>query len=132
MNESGRCVSALMKRYKADASRMMVIVDDTDLPEGRLRVRGTGGAGTHNGMRSVVEYVGAQDFPRIRIGIGAKPEHWDLADWVLSDCQTDLSKTRMQDACARAADGILIWLEHGVEEAMRRCNRNADEKAAQE
>ena len=70
MNNSGRCVRKLMGRYGVSGEKMMVVFDDIDLPVAKVRVRKSGGPGTHNGMRSIVEEVGRTDFPRVRIGIG--------------------------------------------------------------
>lgn len=80
MNDSGRSVAELVSWYKPDAGRLLIVYDDIDLPLGRLRLRASGSAGTHNGMRSIVAALGRQDFPRLRVGVGAKPEGWDLAN----------------------------------------------------
>ncbi|MDD5041681.1 MAG: aminoacyl-tRNA hydrolase [Candidatus Peribacteraceae bacterium] len=84
MNRSGEAVQKLVHFYKADPSfQLLVISDDCDLPLGEIRFRNTGGPGTHNGLKSVVEHVG-EGFPRIRIGLGSAPAGTDLAQWVLS------------------------------------------------
>lgn len=123
MNLSGECVSQLLTWYHCPADHLLVIYDDIDLPVGKLRVRKNGSAGTHNGMRNILLNIATQNFPRIRIGTGAKPEGWDLADWVLSRYQTDEEKQLMQEAFQRAADCAADWLEHGIEHAMQTYNR---------
>lgn len=83
MNASGEAVKKLLAFYKLPAAAVFVICDDVDLPCGAIRLRENGGAGTHNGLKSIVEQIG-EGFPRLRIGIGPKPEGEDLAAWVLS------------------------------------------------
>ncbi|MFM7362693.1 MAG: aminoacyl-tRNA hydrolase [Cyanobium sp.] len=75
MNDSGRAIRAALDWYRLDPSQLLVIVDDMDLPLGRLRLRATGSAGGHNGLRSTIQHLGSQDFARLRIGIGAPAEH---------------------------------------------------------
>ncbi len=122
MNDSGRSVAELVSWYKPDAGRLLIVYDDIDLPLGKLRLRASGSAGTHNGMRSIVAALGRQDFPRLRVGVGAKPEGWDLANWVLSHYQTEEERKVQFDAFLRAADAALIFAREGIEPAMRACN----------
>ena len=122
MNASGECVSKLLHWYHCEPDHLMVIYDDIDLPPGRVRVRKNGGPGTHNGMRSIVEHLGTQDFPRIRIGTGDRPAGWDLADWVLSrpDSETaPLMAAAFEKAAAAAAD----WVANGIDHAMQTGNK---------
>jgi len=122
MNNSGECVSQLLRWYHCEPDHLMVIYDDIDLPPGRVRVRKNGGPGTHNGMRSIVEHLGTQDFPRIRIGTGDRPAGWDLADWVLSrpDSETaPLMAAAFEKAAAAAAD----WVANGIDHAMQTGNK---------
>lgn len=123
MNLSGQCVSELVAWYKCPLDHLMVIYDDIDLPLARLRVRKAGSAGTHNGMRSVVGLLGAQDFPRVRVGVGAKPEGWDLADWVLSRYAFAEEKDAMAQTFKRAADCVEDWLQNGIDHAMQAYNQ---------
>ncbi len=124
MNLSGECVAELLNWYKAPLENLLVIYDDIDLPASRLRVRKSGSAGTHNGMRSILANVGGQQgFPRIRVGVGAKPEGWDLADWVLSKYTIREEQQAMQDAFARAADCAEDWVISGIEHAMQAYNK---------
>ena len=123
MNLSGECVAELLSWYKVPMERLLVIYDDIDLPLGRLRVRKSGSAGTHNGMRSILQHVPNQNFPRIRVGVGAKPEGWDLADWVLSKYMIREEQDAMRNAFTAAADCVEDWLDHGIDHAMQEFNR---------
>lgn len=123
MNLSGECVQEVMKWYHCPMDHVVVIYDDIDLPLGRLRVRKSGSAGTHNGMRSIVKCINGQDFPRIRVGVGAKPNGWDLADWVLSRYQTDEERSIMNMAFQKAAAAADDWVEKGIEHCMQEFNR---------
>lgn len=95
MNRSGECVKKLLDFYKLDpTTKLLVVVDDLDLPLGTHRFRMNGGPGTHNGLKSIVESIG-EGFPRLRIGFGPKPEGFDLASWVLS-AMTKEERTSME------------------------------------
>lgn len=118
MNLSGDCLKEVLNWYHCTQEQLTVIYDDIDLPLGKLRVRKNGGPGTHNGMRSIVSSLNSQDFPRIRVGTGGKPEGWDLADWVLSHYTAE-DKVVMDKAFGNAADVAVCWVEKGIEEAMR-------------
>lgn len=83
MNESGNAISDASRYYRIPPERVIVIYDDVSLPVGALRIRKTGSAGGHNGIKSIISYLGTQDFIHIRLGIGEKPEGYDLADYVL-------------------------------------------------
>lgn len=90
MNASGRAVKQLMAKYKVDPARLLVIYDDYDLPKGKLRIRASGSAGTHNGMRNIVANIGTQTFNRMRIGIGrGNNDRMELKDFVLSNVSAD-------------------------------------------
>lgn len=123
MNLSGLTVSDALAFYKMEPRDMLLLVDDIDLPMGQMRIRPKGGAGTHNGLRSIVECTGSEDFPRIRLGMGTPPKEWDLADWVLGKFQTEEEKKIMFDAYVEAADAALCWAEHGIDQAMNRYNK---------
>lgn len=88
MNLSGEAVKSLLQKYKADISDLIVLVDDLDLPLGSIRLRPSGSAGTHNGLRNIVDLLGSTDFKRIRVGIG-KPAYGDIKDYVLSKIKAD-------------------------------------------
>ena len=123
MNLSGAAVSDALAWYKMPPSDMLLIVDDVDLPFGQVRIRPKGGPGTHNGLRSILQYTASGDFPRIRIGMGMPPAQWDLADWVLGTFATPEERKTAFDAYMTAADAALCWAEHGVDTAMNRFNQ---------
>lgn len=123
MNLSGQCVAALLQWYKCPLDHLLVVYDDIDLPLARLRVRKSGSAGTHNGMRSIIANTPDQAFPRLRVGVGAKPEGWELANWVLSRYQTREEQDDMRDAFQRAADCVEDWLKNGIDHAMQAYNQ---------
>ena len=118
MNKSGSCVLNFAAFYKVPSQSLFVIYDDVDLPTGVIRVRENGGAGTHNGMRDILAKINTEDFLRVRIGIGAPPPAWDIADYVLAKPQGDEEKAFM-DTAALAAEAVHHALVHGVQSAMR-------------
>ena len=122
MNASGEAVQLAAMYYKVPISRILVLSDDISLPVGRLRVRADGSAGGHNGLKSIISHLGSQDFPRIRIGVGAKPNpDYDLADWVLSRFTPD-EETLLQPAIAHAADAAEELIRTGVQSAAAKFN----------
>ena len=123
MNLSGMTVSDALSWYKMKPADMLLIVDDIDLPFGQVRIRPKGGPGTHNGLRHIVQCTGSGDFPRVRVGMGAPPPQWDLADWVLSKFQTEEERKIAFDAYMLAAEAALCWAEHGIDAAMNRYNK---------
>jgi len=122
MNESGRSVEAVRSYFRINPEAVWIVYDDIDLPVGRLRIRKDGSAGTHNGMRSVIEHMATQEFPRLRVGIGQPGPGWDLADYVLAQ-PTLTEKELLQSAVAEAAEALDVMLTQGVESAMQRANR---------
>ncbi len=104
MNLSGDCVQRVLHFYKLPPERLIVLYDDIDLPAGSLRIRSSGSAGTHNGMRSVVACVGSEDFPRVRIGVGTA-RHGELKEFVLAKPGKE-EQAAIEDACRRAADAV--------------------------
>lgn len=122
MNLSGRSVLQLSAYFHIPPQRIIVMFDDISLEPGRLRIRGNGSAGGHNGIKSIIAEVGSQDFPRVKIGVGAKPHpDYDLADWVLSSFSASDEKALLP-ALDRAADAALEIVTHGVPEAANRFN----------
>lgn len=117
MNLSGDCIAPLAAFYKIPVEHVIVCYDDIDLEVGRIRVRGKGSAGGHNGIKSLIARLGSQDFPRVKVGVGAKPDKMDLAAHVLSKfSQTD--EKRMEEAYSEAADAVVTMIEEGLERAM--------------
>ena len=122
MNRSGDCVKRLLNRFRIPQEKMLVIYDDIDLPPGKVRMRKSGGPGTHNGMRSIAGQLGQTDFPRIRIGTGDRPEGEDLAAWVLGHWAPE-DRAIMESAFDRAAECARLWAKEGIEKAMQRANQ---------
>ena len=125
MNLSGESVVQLLNWYKADTSKLIVVYDDVDLPEGKLRFRPGGSAGTHNGMRNIIYLTGKDNFPRVRVGIGRPAPGWDMKDWVLAPYQTPELRKTMFDAYMNAADAVATLIAEGVEPARQfvaKCN----------
>ena len=121
MNLSGDAIHELAHYFKIPPADVIIIYDDIDLAVGKIRIRPSGSAGTHNGMRSIVERLGTTAFPRVRIGVGKPPPGWQLADYVLSRFQEDEKKLVLA-AIERAADAIPAILLVGAEAAMGRYN----------
>ena len=122
MNLSGEAVREAAQFYKIPPERVLVIYDDVSLPVGKLRVRPTGSAGGHNGIKNIIAHLGTQDFPRVKIGVGAKqhPDQ-DLADWVLSGFTASEEKALTAEL-EQAGEAALCILEHSVPEAANRFN----------
>ncbi len=121
MNLSGRAVGPLMRCYKVPTVGLLVIYDDMDLPLGSIRLRQRGGAGGHKGMLSIIDSLGTQDFPRLRVGIGRPPGKMDPVDYVLGDF-TPEERLIIEEAYERAISAIESWLTEGIAAAMNRYN----------
>ncbi len=121
MNRSGVAVGALVRFYKVPLERLLVVYDDLDLPPGTLRLRPKGGHGGHNGMRDIIQRLGRQDFPRLRVGIGRPPGQMRPADYVLQDF-TPAEREALEPVLTRAVEGILLWVQEGLPAAMNRLN----------
>jgi PTH1 family peptidyl-tRNA hydrolase len=121
MNLSGESVQEAAAFFRIPMERVVVLVDDVDLPRGQVRIRPAGGPGTQKGMKSVVERLGTEGFPRVRIGIGPVPERWDIADYVLSEIP-ESERATMYESLSRAADAVAAMVRVGVADAMNRFN----------
>ena len=122
MNLSGRSVLQLSAYYNIPPQRIIVMFDDISLEPGRLRVRAEGSAGGHNGIKSMIQELGSQEFPRVKIGVGAKPHaEQDLADWVLSTFGSSEEKP-LSAALEAAGEAALCVIDRGVPEAANRYN----------
>jgi PTH1 family peptidyl-tRNA hydrolase len=117
MNLSGESVTRLVDFYKIELSSLILCYDDVDLAPGAVRVRASGSAGTHNGMRSVIYLLQRDDFPRVRVGIGKQPPGWELADYVLSRYATAGDRQAAFDGYLAAADAIEALIQRGVQAA---------------
>ncbi len=118
MNASGRAVKQLLAKYKTDESRLVILYDDYDIPKGSIRIRPSGSAGTHNGMRSVIAETGTQNFTRIRIGIRDSEVNIPIINYVLSEVKRE-DYDLFISACGRAADAaIAVAKGEAVEKVM--------------
>ena len=122
MNLSGEAVGEAARFYKVAPNHVLVISDDVDLPLGKLRIRTGGSAGGHNGLKSVIQHLGTDQFPRLKVGVGGKPHpDYDMADWVLGKLQGEDKKV-MDEAVKRAAEAVECFLRDGPQKAMNRFN----------
>ena len=121
MNVSGDAVGALQRYFRVPVEDMLVVVDDVALPAGRLRVRRSGSAGGHNGLKSIIACLGTDGFARLRVGVGRGDPRRDLSDHVLSRVTGELRET-LAEATAKAADAAELFLEAPIEELMKRFN----------
>ncbi len=122
MNLSGESLKEVTDYYKTDIKdHMIVIYDDVDLDVGRIRIRESGSAGGHNGMKNIIERLSTKDFIRLRVGVGHKPEGYDLIDWVLGRFSGE-DKEIMRNTHPKAADAVVSILQDGVSKAMSRYN----------
>ena len=121
MNRSGIAVREAAMYFNVAPENLIVIYDDIDLPSGSIRIRKSGGAGTHNGMKSVIEQLGTKDFIRIRIGVGAAEAGEDLVDRVIGEVPA-AERELLQNAAAEAAAAVKDMIAIGVDNAMNRHN----------
>lgn len=123
VNLSGECVREILEYYKEDSNKLIVIYDDVSMDVGRIRIRTKGSAGGHNGLKSIIYQLNTDVFPRIKIGIGEKPQGYDLADWVLGKFTKEdvavLSKT-----IEEVAEIVPVMIKDGTEKAMNSYNQN--------
>ena len=121
MNNSGQCVRAVMDYYKLDSEDLLVVYDDISLETGRLRVRGKGSAGGHNGVKSIISHLGSENWARIKFGVGDKPKGWDLADWVLGHFYKE-DEEKLLSSQKLAIEAIECVLTEGVMKAQNKYN----------
>lgn len=122
MNLSGEAVRPAADFYKIPPERILVVSDDTALALGRLRIRAKGSAGGHNGLKSIIQHLGTDQFPRLRVGVGEKPHpDYDMADWVLGKFAGEDKKV-IDAAVKRAADAIECILKEGIDRGMGKFN----------
>ncbi len=122
MNNSGEAVRPAMDFYKIPVERVLVVYDDISLPCGKLRIRPSGSAGGHNGIKSIIEHTGSENFPRIKIGVGEKPHpEMDLADWVLSGFSQE-ERAVLFEKFDKAYQAATLIADGKINEAMNRCN----------
>jgi PTH1 family peptidyl-tRNA hydrolase len=121
MNDSGKAVSSVVHFYKVPLENLLVAYDDVDLPLGMLRLRPMGGSAGQKGMQSIIERLGTDEFPRLRIGTGRPPGRKEAADYVLQDFPTDETDL-VSDTLDRAVEAVLTFLQYGLERAMNSYN----------
>ena len=122
MNLSGDAVGQAVKFYKVPAERVLVVSDDISLPTGKLRIRTKGSAGGHNGLKSIIAALGTEEFPRVKVGVGAPPhEDYDMADWVLGTFKNQDAED-IDAAVERAWDAVVTYITEGPAKAMDRFN----------
>ena len=122
MNNSGEAVAEAMHFYKLKPQQLIVLSDDISLAPGRIRIRKKGSAGGHNGLKDIIECIGSEEFPRVKLGIGGKPERWDLADWVLAPF-TGPDAEAFGKVLDSIPDLCTLLIQGKTEEAMNRYNR---------
>ncbi len=130
MNLSGQAVAALAGFYKIEPADILIVTDDVALPVGRLRARRDGGAGGHNGLKSLIQSLATQAFPRLRVGVGRGDNRRDLADYVLGRFEADERDT-VSAAVLRAADASEVFISEGIERVMNTFNAADKEDSAE-
>ena len=121
MNRSGDAVKYLLDRFHARPDQLLVVYDEMDLPPGRIRIRPSGSAAGHNGLKSIIGAVATQAFPRLRVGIGKPGPHEDDVSFVLGGFSDEDSKL-MNEASKRAVEAALCVVQDGIDQAMNRYN----------
>ena len=122
MNLSGESVRQVMDFFKINQEDILVVYDDLDMPVGKLRLRQSGSAGGHNGIKNIIQELGTQKFVRIKVGVGAKPQGWDLADYVLGRFGSEDRKL-VDEAQDRACKAVELILSDGPDAAMNEFNK---------
>lgn len=122
MNLSGEAVREAVQFYKIPADHVLVIYDDVSLPVGKIRVRPSGSAGGHNGIKNIIAHLGTQEFPRVKIGVGA-PEgaEKDMVDWVIG-APSQAERKVLVESFERAIEAAMCIMEHGCQKAMNQFN----------
>ena len=127
MNLSGQSVRAAVDFYKVPLENLLIVCDDINLDIGRLRLKPGGSAGGQNGLKDIIQRLGTDKFPRLRLGVGKVPARWDTADYVLGKFDSD-DRPLVDVGIESAADAIEVWIESGLQTAMNRFNANPNKK----
>lgn len=122
MNLSGESVREILSFYKLPINNLLIIYDDTSLPLNNIRIRAKGSAGGHNGIKSIISQIGTDSFRRVKVGIGEKPNGWDLADYVLSHFTKD-EQPLIESSIEKAAQAVVIMVTQSTEQAMNKMNQ---------
>jgi PTH1 family peptidyl-tRNA hydrolase len=131
MNVSGDAVAEAVRYLPLEASDLIVVFDDMDLPFGRLRIRPRGGSGGHRGLQSIIDSLGTNDFPRVRVGVGRPPSGWKPTGYLLGRLGKE-SQGRLDETVDRAVEAIETLLSSGIQEAMNRYNPSPPELSEEE
>lgn len=121
MNLSGDAIVQIVNFYKINIEKFIIIVDDISLPVGKLRIKRKGSAGGHNGLKDIINKVGSNQFTRIKIGVGAKPEKWNLANWITSDFSLT-ERQQIDIASQKVHKAVSLIVENKINEAMNKFN----------
>ena len=121
MNRSGEAVGQLVRYFNIEPERLLIVVDDTDLPLGRLRLRKQGSAGGHNGLKSIINHLGSREFPRLRLGMGRPADPEGMIDHVLSEFSRD-ERIIVKEIVQQAFETIHCFVQSGIDQAMNSCN----------
>ena len=121
MNNSGEAVVEWLKFYKENLNNVIVIYDDMDTDIGKIRIRAKGGAGSHNGMKSMVKELNSEDFPRIRIGIGRPLDEFDRINYVIGNISVE-EYIRLQEGANLGAEAVEYWIKNGIDNTMNKFN----------
>ncbi|HHX63052.1 MAG TPA: aminoacyl-tRNA hydrolase [Epulopiscium sp.] len=124
MNLSGESVKAFATWYKIKEKDILIIYDDVSLPPGKLRIRIKGSAGGHNGIKSIIQHLGTNEFERLKVGIGEKPQGWNLADYVLSRF-TNAELKSIEQTMEDIVGATTLIIEKGIQDAMNKYNPKA-------
>ncbi len=128
MNASGESVRPLADYYKIDTSKELIVIsDDISLPPGQIRVRKRGSAGGHNGLKNIIQHLGSEEFQRIRIGVGGKPEGYDLVDYVLGHFSRE-EQPFIREGIEKAMQAVEMMLAGNTDQAMNTFNRKVSVK----
>ncbi len=122
VNLSGQSVSEAVKKLNLATEQILIVLDDAQIPLGKLRLRAKGSSGGHKGLQSIIDALRSEDIPRLRIGIGSPPEDIDLATYVLSPFEPE-EETIIAETIEKAAEAVKVWAKEGIEVAMKRFNR---------
>lgn len=121
MNASGECVREYAKFYKIPLENILVVYDDMDTEIASIRIRPKGGAGSHNGMKSMIQELGGEGFPRLRVGIGRPKDEYDRIDYVIGQIP-DEEYMKLQEGQQKAVEAIIYYIEHGIDNVMNQFN----------
>ena len=127
MNNSGESVEAFVSFYKIPMEKILVLYDDMDTEIGKIRVRAKGGAGSHNGMKSLIKELNSEEFARIRVGIGKPKTEFDRIDYVIGRVPKE-EQAELQNGVEIAKDAAICWLKNGIDNTMNKYNIKTSEE----